>query len=116
MSRSTRAAPTDGRARLRSTGTAAVGPTSRPATKAATLCRSSLTSKASVKGTRRAASRGCSGSMREAAAMDDGFDQFAPLTDDEIAASAPSAPDAPERGDGELVSPVTPDAPEPPHL
>ena len=46
--------------------------------------------------------------------MDDAFDKFAPLTKDEIAASPRIAPDAPERGDGALVSPVPPDAPEPP--
>ncbi len=47
---------------------------------------------------------------------DDAHDKFAPLTEDEIAASSTVGPEAPEREDGELVAPVPAGAPEPPHL
>ena len=46
--------------------------------------------------------------------MDDGFDKFAPLTDDEIAAAPPLTPEAAEQDDGQLISPVPENAPEPP--
>ena len=48
--------------------------------------------------------------------MDDGSGKFAPLTEDEIAASSKVGSGAPEREDGELVAPIPADAPEPPHL
>jgi putative DNA primase/helicase len=46
--------------------------------------------------------------------MDEAPGKFAPLTEDEFAASLTVGPKAAEVEDGELVSPIPPDAPEPP--
>ena len=46
--------------------------------------------------------------------MDEAPNKFAPLTEDEFAAPPTVGPKAPELEDGELASPIPPDAPEPP--